>query len=152
MENTRNLVRLLLVDGDFVLLAKVLKKGFYFLPGGGIEYNEPVLEASKRELAEEIGIERERVKFVQPIGVYENSWDDNGSPFHEVNFVCKCAVDGFASDLPVASAEAHLAFEWVALSALGNIDLRPQDFRRLIPIWCSSPDKGFFSSNMISMS
>lgn len=149
LTHTRNIARILIVDGSHVLLAKVIKKGFYFLPGGGIEYNEPLATAARRELSEELDISDERVRSLRPIGVYEHTWDDNGSPFHELNLVCRCEIEGLTSAIPVSSIEQHLAFEWVPISGLSAIDLRPDAFKALIPTWLSrAGDLPFFASSM----
>ena len=43
-------------DGQILLVRQTYTKGLY-LPGGGVEHNEPVLEALLRELHEEGGID-----------------------------------------------------------------------------------------------
>ena len=56
--HTRNIVRLMIASGEYILIAKY-KQGnedIYFLPGRGIEYNESVIAATYRELEEEMGI------------------------------------------------------------------------------------------------
>ena len=67
--HTRNIVRLMITSGDHLLVAKYQQgnKAIYFLPGGGIEYNESLIVAARRELAEEIGITEDRIKFIEPI-------------------------------------------------------------------------------------
>jgi len=153
MNNTRNIVRLLVTHGKCLLLAKVLKKGFFFLPGGGIEYNEALYAAAERELWEELNVAKEEIYLIEPIGVYEHSWNDNGSPFHELNIICQCSIKGFSSGTPVRSAERHLGFEWIDLTALGKIDLRPEAFKTLIPQWCEGQRmRQFFASSMLDRS
>lgn len=134
--HTRNIVRLLIREGAFLLLAKFLKGGFYFLPGGGIEFNEPMHQAAIRELHEEIGIEEKAVKSLSPVGILENSFLDQGNPIHELNLVCLCQIEGFSASLPVISQESHLAFEWIEIAILKEIDLRPEALKDLIPVFC----------------
>lgn len=43
-------------SNEFVIV-KDTSNGFWFLPGGGVEQNESIEEASKREATEELGIE-----------------------------------------------------------------------------------------------
>jgi ADP-ribose pyrophosphatase YjhB (NUDIX family) len=43
--------------------------GFYCFPGGWIEFNEPILDAGRREVMEEIGCS---VKAIEAIGVVDN--------------------------------------------------------------------------------
>jgi len=52
-------VRGILVDGGVITLLKRVKKSevYYVFPGGGVEEGESVLQALKRELKEEFGVE-----------------------------------------------------------------------------------------------
>lgn len=54
-------VAAIVMRGDELLLVRHIKNGksYWLLPGGGIEYGEPLAEALKRELREEAGIEIE---------------------------------------------------------------------------------------------
>ena len=72
MNHTRNIVRLLIAQDDAILLARA-QKGFFFLPGGGIEYNESLRKAASRELEEELAISTSRILNLDPIGIYEHS-------------------------------------------------------------------------------
>src|SRR3989344_3275304 len=57
---TRRAARAVLFDADGkVGLSHVANKHYYKLPGGGIDGNEEVIEALKRECREEIGCEIE---------------------------------------------------------------------------------------------
>lgn len=48
----------MLVDfGDQFIIVIDTSNGFWFLPGGGIEQNESIEDAAKREAAEELGLE-----------------------------------------------------------------------------------------------
>jgi 8-oxo-dGTP pyrophosphatase MutT (NUDIX family) len=48
----------LLVDfGDQFVIVMDTSNGFWFLPGGGVEKNESIEEAAKREALEELGLE-----------------------------------------------------------------------------------------------
>jgi hypothetical protein len=42
--------------GDQFVIVMDLSNGFWFLPGGGVEQNESVEEAAKREALEELGL------------------------------------------------------------------------------------------------
>jgi 8-oxo-dGTP pyrophosphatase MutT (NUDIX family) len=48
----------LLVDfGDRIAIVSDQRSGLWFLPGGGVEQNESIEEAAKREAVEELGLE-----------------------------------------------------------------------------------------------
>lgn len=148
--HTRLVVRLLIADNSSVLFAKVIKKGFYFLPGGGIDYNEPLQTAAIRELQEEIGVSPEHVRKIVPLGVFEHSWPDNGLPMHELNVVCLCEVSTLKSSKPVKSKEDHLDFEWIDIEDLRAKDIRPENFKALIPSWFKQQEASgaFYATSM----
>lgn len=61
-----------LVDGDRVLLAQRSKapdKGLWGFPGGHVEPGETALEAARRELREETGLEARAVEYLTNIDV-----------------------------------------------------------------------------------
>ena len=150
--NTHNLVRLIIRDKQKILLAQATKKNgtkFFFLPGGHIEYNESMDKAAKRELGEEINIAPERVTGISLLGVFEHSWDDNGSPYHELSFICSCKIDDLSSDRTIDSAESHLSFEWVDIEQLPHVNFLPNQFAIELSKWLLKSEKNealFFST------
>lgn len=153
--HTRNIVRLMISSGEYILVAKY-KRGdedIYFLPGGGIEYNESVIAAAYRELEEEMGITESQIKFIEPVAVYEHSWDDKGHPIHEISIVCKCEIEGLSSDKEVLSKESHLEFIWERVEYLSAINFLPEDFRIYIPKWLKQEKKqtSFFTSGIAKL-
>lgn len=62
-------VRILLVEGDRVILVKHSYEPGWFLPGGGVKPGETLEQAVRREAAEECGAELHAVQF---IGTYHN--------------------------------------------------------------------------------
>ncbi len=154
--HTRNIVRLMIASGEYILIAKY-KEGnedIYFLPGGGIEYNESVIAAAHRELAEEMGITESQIKFIEPVAVYEHSWDDKGQPIHEISIVCKCEINDLSSDKEVLSKESHLEFIWERLEDLSTINFLPEDFRRYVSKWLKQEQQkiSFFASGITKLS
>lgn len=86
-DKVRVSVNVLVVDGDKVLLLKRKKKGegTWCSPGGHLEYGEFALEAAKRELLEETGINAKKIIFAHMLN------DPDCDTFHYVtiNFVVK---------------------------------------------------------------
>ncbi len=146
-----SLSRLVILSNGHILLTQAHKKNgtaFYFLPGGHIEYNESMRKAAIRELKEEINIDASRVSDIRLLGVYECSWDDKGTPYHEIAFVSSCTVSGLDAKIPVQSNESHLSFHWQPINTLHQINFLPEDFRTLIPKWIGSSvdQENFFAS------
>lgn len=103
-----------------VLVCQNLKRGYYYLPGGHVEFGEAAAEALRRELLEETGI-------TSPIGplllVAEVRFDDAGHLRHEISAMFH--VEHFAFPADVSSLEPKIAFRWLDLDGLANADLRP---------------------------
>ncbi len=150
--HTRNIARLVIASEDNVLLAEFTggKKTIYFLPGGGIEYNESIFDAAARELNEEIGIVVDDIEAVTPIAVHEHTWDDKGQPMHEISIVCKCSVKNLTHHNEVESKEGHLRFVWQKVSEIKSINFVPEDFTSHISAWVGQEKQTgeFFISSM----
>lgn len=70
----RKAVRAILTDGNSqIALLHVTKYGYHKLPGGGLEENEDVVLALKRELKEEVGCD---ANIKGEIGFTTELWDD----------------------------------------------------------------------------
>lgn len=154
--HTRNIVRLMITSGEYILIAKFTERNenIYFLPGGGIEYNESLITAVHRELAEEIGITESQIKFIEPVAAYEHSWNNKGQPIHEISIVCRCEINDLSYDKEVLSREPHLEFIWQRVDLLFTINFLPEDFRIYVPKWLKQePQKAsFFASGITKLS
>jgi 8-oxo-dGTP diphosphatase len=125
-------------------------KTFYYLPGGHINFQESARDAVVREIKEESGYNAIVEKF---LGTIEHSWSFPGDELcchtHEVNLIFKANIPCLkASQLPIQQEE-HVAFKWILLSDLQEIDLRPKMLKDLIPKWLNSPLNNSFKSEMI---
>jgi 8-oxo-dGTP pyrophosphatase MutT (NUDIX family) len=107
-----------------------VKNGYHFLPGGHVEFGEPASAALAREFIEECGL---------PLDVgdllltHEHIYARKSGPRHEVNLVFHVEhleVSTSGARVRVESKEPKIEFDWIALSELDKIELRPTTMRQ----------------------
>ncbi|WP_253305927.1 RpiB/LacA/LacB family sugar-phosphate isomerase [unidentified bacterial endosymbiont] len=129
------IVRAMIIHDDHILLttATASNRDFapnlYFLPGGHVDYNEPCLEALKRELLEEMAVTIEQAELK---GVLECSWHRCGQIYHELNAVYLAHLSGLDLKKPPPSIECCQTFVWVPVANLPQITLLPETLKPLI--------------------
>jgi 8-oxo-dGTP diphosphatase len=116
-DETIRVIAAVIQRGDrFLLCERPIHKrhgGLWEFPGGKLESGETMLEAARRELSEELGIE------VQSIQEAEFAINDPGSPF--IIEFCRVRIDGEPICLE------HRSIAWVTLSELLELALAPSD-------------------------
>jgi len=117
----------LLYEGH-VLLCKSIAGGYFYLPGGHVEPGEEASRACAREFLEEIGFEP---KIGRCLLVKELFFTQKGKPKHEITVVFHVehvfpGGTGDSAPPPLKSQEDHLAFEWVPIASVVDLDIRPQ--------------------------
>lgn len=120
---TEFIARGALVRNGRVLLCQSVKNGYFYLPGGHVEFGESASAAAAREFREELGV---RPSIGSLALVSEGAFQAKRR-HHEVNFVFH--VD-HPSPWPKAlekprSKEKAIAFRWVELAAVQDLDIRP---------------------------
>jgi 8-oxo-dGTP diphosphatase len=132
IEGTHWLARAMVLkhDGEgtyAVLLAQEIGAGHTFLPGGHIEPEEGVIQALRRELREELGVESRIGAY---LGAVEAQWPDDDPRHYEMNhvFVAEAALPPEG----LVSREPHLRFFWCPLTQLDEHNLSPSPLRHLI--------------------
>jgi 8-oxo-dGTP diphosphatase len=128
------IVRAVITDGTRLLLAQSVGEDWYFLPGGHVEPGEPAVAALRRELEEELGVQRVDVGGV--LAIVETGYTEAGGDHHEVNLVFRVAVD----DATDGSREEHLRFRWLEMSELDRVEIRPAPIAELFREGLEGPE------------
>ncbi|MBL5766393.1 NUDIX hydrolase [Heyndrickxia sporothermodurans] len=125
----------LIIENDSILLVEFQdERGLHYnLPAGGVEPNESVIEAVKREAKEEASIEVE----VGPLAiVYEYAPHLNSNKFgetHSLQLIFECKIkDGFIPTLPNNPDPNQTDVKWIKLSELNEIVLFPNIKEQII--------------------
>lgn len=125
------LSRALLVDSDHILLMRQLGGLSYNLPGGHVDGGESIQNAVQRECFEECGV---RLKAEKVLGIIELN-------YKKLGFLKKQTLTFIWKMSPLTmhdQVQGHDYFEkpeWVRLSDLQNLDLRPTILKDWIPEW-----------------
>lgn len=105
-----------------ILLCQSVKRGYYYLPGGHVEFGEPAADALAREFLEETGLQ---VTPTRLLGTMEASFTDSKAR-HEVNLVFHVEHLSGAISKSQPSREAEIAFAWLRPEQLDLVDFRPK--------------------------
>ena len=115
-------------DGK-LLVVDIANNNFYCLPGGHVHLGESTLDAIKREIKEEIGVDVLNVKF---LSVIENFFTNaKGKVVHEVCYYYTVYAEGVNTNdytyLENDDGELkELKFKWFKLEDLEKVDFRPK--------------------------
>jgi 8-oxo-dGTP diphosphatase len=114
------IARGLLLREAYALLCQNTRHGYWYLPGGHVEFGEAAAVALAREFREECGLE---VTAQECVLVSEAAFKAKRE-HHEINLVFRVTEAGEA-DAEVASQEEGVSFGWFELAELADIDVRP---------------------------
>jgi len=162
------IARGLCTTGSRVLLCRNIKGEYYYLPGGHVEFGEPADLSLAREFMEETGIHAEvgELLLVSEHTFINQRPGKKNKAHHELNLVfhvehlelpedhtvdwdsggaedASGAPDGSAPPPlgacpPIESLEDDIAFDWVDLAAVTDLDVRPPE----IKAWLASAGQG----------
>ncbi len=105
-----------------VLLCRNVAKGYHYLPGGHVEFDESAPCALAREFLEETGLTFNPGPL---LAVAEVRFHAHGKPHHEINLVFHVEHPPTSSPLHIPSLEPEIAFDWLLPSQIPSLDLRP---------------------------
>ncbi|SDC65888.1 8-oxo-dGTP diphosphatase [Pelagirhabdus alkalitolerans] len=128
----------LIIDGNYVLLLKKPRYGWYAMPGGKMEYSESVKEAVIREVYEETGLQ---IKSPELCSVATMTKESASHPKDEwMMFTFK--TKHFSGQMIEKSPEGIL--EWIHIDQLSTIPTAPSDrfihdyvFKKEQPLYAS---------------
>lgn len=113
--------------GSAVLLCQNTDKGYYYLPGGHVEFGESAAKALEREFLEESG---QTVKAGRLLLVTEGSFATRKREHHEINLVFHVEHGRSGGKPPtVSSKENGIDFAWVDHAAIVDLDVRPNSIK-----------------------
>ncbi len=130
------IVRALIIKNRKILVCQTNGRGYYFLPGGHVEFGETMQEALKRELYEEM---EAKVVQSQFIGGFENLFEQDGEKKHEVSFIFQADID--ITD--VIAKEAHISFFWFTMDEFINENIVPSALKDAIVAWTAEKEVFF---------
>ena len=144
------LIRGIILDVGHILLCKTLDlpANCCFLPGGHVEYGEGAEAAVLRKLQQEGGVACAVKRF---LGCLEHSFEPGHNGIchnHEYNLVFELASEEVNASMPLPQCEENIALSWMPLSALSEIDFRPEPLKTIMPEWLYSLTNIVFRSVM----
>ena len=123
-----SIARGVLIHESRVLMCQNLKHGYFYLPGGHIEFGERARDALTREMIEETGLSCT----VGPLLVSsEHYFDDSKRTHHEINLVFHMEQLGDQPSPPeiVESIEDDIGFAWIDLAQVLEADISPPEMK-----------------------
>jgi 8-oxo-dGTP pyrophosphatase MutT (NUDIX family) len=114
----------ILIDGGCILLNRLEREPYWFLPGGRIQIGESSPEAIQREAMEELGV---ACTVGRPVFLLENFFSIAGEPFHEIGlyYLLDAGRHALPSDGGRTPIDGGTLFRWQPLDGLGVLDFRP---------------------------
>lgn len=103
MEKFEVCVRAIIQDKRKILVCYHKEKGYYFFPGGHLNFEEKIQDTLFREIKEELNVKVKKIRF---IGLVDNFYEETGKKHHEINLVFETKIDKITQK----SQENHIGF------------------------------------------
>jgi ADP-ribose pyrophosphatase YjhB (NUDIX family) len=126
-----------IIEHNKVLLLTIDGLGFWFLPGGRVNFLEPAEEALIREIKEELDAEIQSSRLIWIVenffNLHEKEWHEIGLYFlitlPEGSPLCKAeeftGIETESEEFSVGEKEIELICKWYSLNELDNVNLKP---------------------------
>lgn len=123
-------VGVVLPRDDHLLLIRHRKgeQSYWLLPGGGLEYGEPIEACAQREVLEETGLE---VAIVRPLFLSEAIAPDGARHMLQITLLAQER----GGDLRVGQEAVLEEAAFVDVQKLSKLDLRPPMHESLAALW-----------------
>jgi len=121
-------LRSVIENNGEILVCRNKKKGYYFFPGGHLEYGEKIKDALARELKEELNAVLKEISF---IGVVDNIFIEDEEKHHEINLVFKVKLKSNKTK----SQEDHIDFIFMNKKEFAKAQFYPIALKKAILKW-----------------
>jgi ADP-ribose pyrophosphatase YjhB (NUDIX family) len=133
-------IRAVIYYRNKILVCRHKERGYYFFPGGHLNFGESIKDALLREMREELNV---RVKGIKFIGLVNNVYEEAGKKHHEINLVFDTKVDKITED----SKENHIDFFLFDKDKFAKEKILPEALQKAILRWLK--DKKIFWASQI---
>ena len=117
MNIIETIVRGICVKDNHLLAYQNTNFGYICLPGGHVEFWEPMTDALCREWNEEVGCDCAVKKF---LNFFEERYEDSDGKRHEYMFLYEVSCDTLEIDKPLKQQEPDIALQWMPLKGFPN--------------------------------
>lgn len=135
MKNFEVCIRAIICRKDKILICRNREKGYYFFPGGHLNFGEKIKDALLREIKEELNLKMKKIKF---IGMVDNIYEENKTKHHEINLVFETKTERITQE----SKEDHIDFILFDKKRFLKEKVLPIALQKAILKW--QKDKKFF--------
>ena len=132
--------RAIIQNNGNILVCYEKGKGYYFTPGGHIEFGESAKEALFRELKEELNISIKKYSFM---GAVENVFIQDNEHHHELDLVFNVEAENVSDK----SEEDHIDFLFMDIKRFSQEKILPIALHKVLLKWLR--DKKMFWASQI---
>ena len=138
-------IRAVIFHQNKILVCHHKEKGYYFFPGGHVNFGEKIEDALFREIKEELNTSIKKFKF---IGIVDNIYKERKQKHHEINFVFDTKVDEIPKGKVIEETKKdHIGFVLFNRKRFSKEEVLPIALQKAILRWLK--DKKIFWASQI---